>query len=202
MTSQRKTEANRRNAEKSTGPRTAAGKSRSRYNAWRHGHRASTLIGPTETLEQFMGHCRLFFKDLRPWDARTCELVFKMAADQWRLDRGGHYEVQVLASALPLSEKLRRLDCLTWYESRLTARSERCLRELDRRLKAALKKPMPRPSAAERAGVEAHMLRTLIQILGSFVQKQTKLVAFPQHAPPMVGYRGQDVIIRWLHEGG
>ena len=37
MTSQRKIESNRRNAKRSTGPRTALGKSRSRANALKHG---------------------------------------------------------------------------------------------------------------------------------------------------------------------
>jgi hypothetical protein len=37
MTSERKRAANRRNARRSTGPRSADGKARSRENAWRHG---------------------------------------------------------------------------------------------------------------------------------------------------------------------
>jgi hypothetical protein len=37
MASERQNEANRRNAQKSTGPRTEGGKTRSRMNAFRHG---------------------------------------------------------------------------------------------------------------------------------------------------------------------
>jgi hypothetical protein len=44
MTSIRQCEANRRNAELSTGPKTEAGKSRSRRNAIRHGLTAETVI--------------------------------------------------------------------------------------------------------------------------------------------------------------
>src|SRR5690242_7680357 len=43
MTSRRQLVANRRNAGKSTGPRTVAGKFRSRHNATRHGFSASTV---------------------------------------------------------------------------------------------------------------------------------------------------------------
>jgi hypothetical protein len=41
-TSQVKIESNRRNAQKSTGPRTVAGKNRSRFNAVKHGKYATT----------------------------------------------------------------------------------------------------------------------------------------------------------------
>ena len=42
--SEAKLEANRRNAQKSTGPRTEAGKKRSSLNAVTHGLRAETLV--------------------------------------------------------------------------------------------------------------------------------------------------------------
>jgi hypothetical protein len=45
MISYRQVEANRRNALKSTGPKTEAGKQASRCNAVRHGLTAETVIG-------------------------------------------------------------------------------------------------------------------------------------------------------------
>ena len=48
MTSYRQIEANRRNALKSTGPKTEAGKLASRRNAVRHGLTAETVIGALE----------------------------------------------------------------------------------------------------------------------------------------------------------
>ena len=44
MTSSKQIQANRANAKKSTGPKTEAGKARSRRNAWKHGLTAETLI--------------------------------------------------------------------------------------------------------------------------------------------------------------
>jgi hypothetical protein len=44
MTSERQTSANRRNARRSTGPRSGAGKNRASHNAYRHGL-TSTLSG-------------------------------------------------------------------------------------------------------------------------------------------------------------
>ena len=53
MTTQAQIDANRRNAEKSTGPKTPHGKARSRRNALWHGVTAETLVLPDETAEMF-----------------------------------------------------------------------------------------------------------------------------------------------------
>ncbi len=53
MTSYRQNEANRRNALRSTGPRTQAGKLQSRRNAVRHGLTAETVIGSLEHAEDY-----------------------------------------------------------------------------------------------------------------------------------------------------
>ena len=53
MTSYRQIEANRRNALKSTGPKTEAGKQTSRCNAVRHGLTAETVIGMLEDAESY-----------------------------------------------------------------------------------------------------------------------------------------------------
>ena len=53
MTSLKQIEANRRNAEDSTGPRSKAGKQRSSRNAVRHGLTAETVIEPLEDAEDY-----------------------------------------------------------------------------------------------------------------------------------------------------
>ena len=52
MTSEKKTEANRRNALKSTGPRTPEGKTAVRLNALRHGLRSEEILLPGEDEER------------------------------------------------------------------------------------------------------------------------------------------------------
>jgi hypothetical protein len=53
MTSWAQFQANRRNALKSTGPRTEEGKDRSRMNAVRHGLTAETVIAALEDAEDY-----------------------------------------------------------------------------------------------------------------------------------------------------
>ncbi len=49
MASEKQIAANRQNARKSTGPKTDAGKQRSRQNAFRHGLTAQTVIRHVES---------------------------------------------------------------------------------------------------------------------------------------------------------
>ena len=51
MASQRQISANRRNAQKSTGPRTVTGKARSRQNAQKHGLNTAVVAGSKKALE-------------------------------------------------------------------------------------------------------------------------------------------------------
>ena len=60
MTSFRQFEANRRNALRSTGPKTNEGKQRSRLNAVRHGLTAETVIGALEDAEDYKSFSLLF----------------------------------------------------------------------------------------------------------------------------------------------
>src|SRR5437868_13885912 len=53
MTSYKQIEANRRNALKSTGPKTEVGKQASRHNAIRHGLMAETVIAGLENAEDY-----------------------------------------------------------------------------------------------------------------------------------------------------
>ena len=50
-------EANRRNAQKSTGPKTPEGKAAVSMNALRHGLRARTVVLPGENREEFNQLC-------------------------------------------------------------------------------------------------------------------------------------------------
>jgi hypothetical protein len=87
MTSLRQIAANRRNASKSTGPRTDEGKQRSRCNAVRHGLTAETVIGALEDAEDYVAFEAVITSDYDAQSAVERELVLRLACLLWRLRR-------------------------------------------------------------------------------------------------------------------
>ena len=99
MTSFRQTDANRRNARKSTGPTTDEGKQRSRCNAFRHGLTAETVIGALEDAEDYKEFEAAVIADYDATSAVERELVLRLASLLWRLRRAttmetGLFEIQ------------------------------------------------------------------------------------------------------------
>ena len=99
MTSLRQIAANRRNASKSTGPRTEDGKQRSRCNAVRHGLTAETVIGALEDAEDYKAFEAAITADYDAQSAVERELVLRLASLLWRLRRAttietGLFEIQ------------------------------------------------------------------------------------------------------------
>jgi hypothetical protein len=80
-------EANRRNALKSTGPRTEAGKEQSHQNALRHGLTAETVIARVEDLEDYKAFEATIIADYDPETAVERELVLRLASLSWRSRR-------------------------------------------------------------------------------------------------------------------
>jgi len=70
MVSERQMAANRRNAQSSTGPRTAEGKARSRLNAWKHGLSGHTIVvGPEQQFQIFHDDLLNSFSPTNPVEA-------------------------------------------------------------------------------------------------------------------------------------
>jgi hypothetical protein len=99
MTSYRQIEANRRNALKSTGPKSEEGKEASRRNALRHGLTAETVIGALEDTEDYKAFEAAVTADYDAQSAVERELVLRLASVLWRLRRAttmetGLFEIQ------------------------------------------------------------------------------------------------------------
>src|SRR6516164_4940136 len=99
MSSYRQIDANRRNALRSTGPRTEAGKQQSRRNALRHGLTAETIIGLLEDAEDYTAFEAAIIADYDAQSAVERELVLRLASVLWRLRRAttmetGLFEIQ------------------------------------------------------------------------------------------------------------
>ena len=96
MVSLRQIAANRRNALHSTGPKTEAGKTRSRGNAVRHGLTAETVIEGLEDPEDYKAFELSVTADFNAQSAVERELVLRLAGLLWRLRRAGAIETGLL----------------------------------------------------------------------------------------------------------
>jgi hypothetical protein len=108
MTSFRQIEANRRNALRSTGPKTEDGKRQSRRNALRHGLTAETVIDGLEDSEDYRAFEAAVIAD---YDAQTAverELVLRLASLLWRLRRIISIETNLLKIQSDIARECRR----------------------------------------------------------------------------------------------
>jgi hypothetical protein len=87
MSSFRQIEANRRNAQLSTGPVTEDGKKKSRQSAIRHGLTAETVIDALEDAEDYAAFELAVTADYDAQSAAERELVLRLASLLWRLRR-------------------------------------------------------------------------------------------------------------------
>ena len=112
MTSIRQIEANRRNAIRSTGPRTDDGKDRSRRNAIRHGLSAETVIEIVEDLEDYRAFEAAVIADYDPLTAVERELVLRLASLLWRLRRASAIETDLFRIQAEILRDRRARDTL------------------------------------------------------------------------------------------
>ena len=99
MTSFKQIEANRRNALKSTGPRSEEGKQRSSRNALRHGLTAETVIEPLEDPEDYKLFEEAIAAEYDGESAVERELVLRLAGLLWRLRRASSIEATLFELA-------------------------------------------------------------------------------------------------------
>ncbi len=164
--SEKQLEANRRNAERSTGPTSAAGKARSSRNNLRHGLTGQINILPTEDREAHDRFCNELVDSLKPETPMEQQFAHSIAEDNWRLNRAraiennmfalGHQgerrELQVaLADARTFQAQANQFQLLTIYEQRIN-------RTLQRNLKQLQELQADRRQQRERALEEAQLL--------------------------------------------
>lgn len=110
-TSLAKIESNRRNALKSTGPRTVAGRAASRLNATKHGIFSKDVLvrGPSfkENGSAFAALHRRFREDLQPVGVTEEMLVDRIVTAHWRLKRAMRAESAAIALDVDSDKKVR-----------------------------------------------------------------------------------------------
>jgi hypothetical protein len=92
MTTKEQIAANRRNAKKSTGPTSPAGKAASSMNNLRHGLSARTVILPGESPDEFNEILAGLQQEYQPQSSSEHYLVREAAVAQWKLGRAAAYE--------------------------------------------------------------------------------------------------------------
>jgi hypothetical protein len=137
MTSLRQLEANRRNAEKSTGPRTPRGKAVVAGNAIRHGLVAREILLRGESEGELAAFAARLRAQLAPADELERLLVDRIAAAAWRLRRLARVEAALFdeeerpANAFSHFGR-EKMAVLSRYETTLERSLYRALHELQR----------------------------------------------------------------------
>jgi len=125
VTSEAKRAANRANAARSTGPRSASGKQRSSRNAFHHGLTAA-LASPADP--------EVITLAKRMVGEEPDSVALEAARAQVEVEKARAILSAEIARAadLPLDEGLRRIELAHRYARRFMARRDRALAELER----------------------------------------------------------------------
>jgi hypothetical protein len=90
-------EANRANAQLSTGPRTPEGKTISSLNAVKTGLTGRTVVLPSDDATAYQQHVAAYEAEYKPVGLRERELVQSLADTRWRLNRIPKLEAAIYA---------------------------------------------------------------------------------------------------------
>jgi hypothetical protein len=111
MASQKKIDANKQNAQLSTGPVTPEGKAKSSLNAIRTGLTGRTVLLPTEDAALYHTHCNCARNKWNPEGGDEIELVQSIADTEWRLRRIPSLEAGIFGlGRLEFAEKFAAIE--------------------------------------------------------------------------------------------
>ncbi len=161
MASAKQISANRRNALRSTGPRTADGKARSSRNAVRHGLRSADLMPDAAEATDYHAWRARFVRDMRPVGPLETGLAEQAAIALWRLHKSEVEETAMLAAAAEeiatqrpedgmaghtrLLVENRAFVNLPRYETALARAFDKAIRGFDNAVRARRRGRVPEP---------------------------------------------------------
>jgi hypothetical protein len=136
MPTDKQLQANRRNARKSTGPRTAQGKAASAANALKTGLYAKSIVIPGEDPAELQTLTTQYLNTYRPTSPDERALIDTLIANEWLLRRLRRCEAQLWTRSIEGDEERNGTpdpyalaSAFCWYDARLAL--------LQRRLSAA-----------------------------------------------------------------
>src|SRR5271157_5978747 len=139
MSSDLKIDANRANAQLSTGPRTEDGKARSAQNARKHGLSAQQLLVKPEEREEFEDLLAYYRREINPQGPIQFTLFDELVAAAWNLRR-----VRLLQSQIDMLDP--QYDRLARHHTRIERTFHRSLKELKAlQTESTLRTLLPRP---------------------------------------------------------
>jgi hypothetical protein len=163
VSSERQIEANRQNAQRSTGPRTPEGKAKVAMNALKHGLTADRIVLANEDPEEFDAFRSAMLAALDPQDAVDEVLAERVVVNAWRLRRVPMLEAALLAGERQklLIEKLKAnvMSCMVAVRSE----SQRLLHEHMERDLTKYEVAPGKSEAYARAEVELAEARTQLK---------------------------------------
>ena len=104
MSTLKQIEANRRNAAKSTGPRTPEGKAASRLNALKHGVYANSPLIEGEDSAHYEALSRGYFERFNPATPEEHTLLASIIRNAWLMERLSLVETDIWAHRLELND--------------------------------------------------------------------------------------------------
>jgi hypothetical protein len=173
--------ANRANALRSTGPRTAAGKQRSSLNALTHGFTSRTPVLATEDPAAYQHHCRQFFDEYKPATPTESHLTQQLADTAWRLNRIPLLESDLFSQNPSPQTLIPQLATLGLHGSRLSRQFQKALDQL-REIQAERRIQHERDLKRAAALLELHKHKGLPYdpIQDGFVFSKLEIEAFSQ----------------------
>jgi hypothetical protein len=169
MTTMKQKAANKRNAQKSTGPKTTQGLDSSKMNALKHGLTADQITLPDELPADFEASHQAWVLALKPADELEEQLVERVAISSWRLRRVYRIEVllyerkqdgmeimmrdagddDTLEAAFRRLVKSNTINTLSRYEAGIERSLYRALHELERVQARRMGQPVATPLAVD-----------------------------------------------------
>jgi hypothetical protein len=137
MATQKQIEANRLNAQRSTGPRTPEGRAKSSQNALRYGLTAAQIIVRGESENDFLAYYAKRYAVLDPRDFVEEGLAERIITCEWRLRRAYRAEAGLMASGGGAEDVFHgmagEMAALSRYETAIDRALQRARHELERR---------------------------------------------------------------------
>ncbi|MGE0433723.1 MAG: hypothetical protein AB7S36_15815 [Planctomycetota bacterium] len=132
MTTDAQIAANRRNARRSTGPKTAEGKKRSRMNRWKHGLTARLICMDHEQLEEFEEYRYHMRVSMQLSTDLEEELAERIIVASWKRRRLEAMEKHVMHFFTTDDFRVAEFDVLLRYRGSIERELHKCIADLDR----------------------------------------------------------------------